>query len=551
MKTSPAKISSLGKKMDRRYEIVAIALIILFVVFSLLPDLRPHRTIRLHYAGNSPEIIDFLLMELHVSPEMRYHRAHGGDYPLSLPYRLALRVVSLLFPGRLACLRVTSILAAVGSLFLFFLIARELFSPAVGCICLFAMTVSPLYLELMRSFGYMPLTILSNTLFCYFLVVSLRGPRRWGAVFGMSAVAYLTISLYALGRLVLFLPFIIYGIWLRRNWRKLAGYVACFIILVVAIDAVFDDSRFNVSDFFEVGDEWMQTREPAPLPIKVSHMLERGFNNLWQLRDFLFRGVIYDTENDREKLVSILLVPFFFLGLGRTILRRTTADILLISWFSLTAIPPIFSSEYTDSRLLQAFGPYFILISLGVVETFAFIRKRLKTPSRLLSRSLTAIFAGALGCMAVFNLNTYLLQTSRVPVPYNSSQLEKLVCYMSEQARFADRVWYRGQIHYLVWGNPYFDRRVCDISFVRKMGHLPPLRPDLLSRQISAILKKDHSTLLIVSTQHIHPSPDPLKEDLVYIRQLEENPDRRITITRLPELEDVHFIFIDPGRPAG
>ena len=539
----------LNRSSVRTCNLAAAAAVLLFATVSLLADLRPVKTSRFHFAASYHHSIEFLLMDLDVRPEMRYNRGHGMDSASSLAYRLALRPVSWLFPGRILCLRMASILASGISLWLLYLFSRRFFGPPAGVVSLLLVLTSPLGVDSLRSLGYFPLTILANTALCYLLSVSLRSRHSFAPVAGMSLLAYASLSLAALGRMVLFLPFLIYGIYFRDHGWKLLVYVAILAALIVAVDSLSGDVRFRPGEFLAVGDEWMEpSGEDGSLAGRIALMAERARGNLRPLRDFLIGGIVYDAEDTPVRFISVVLAPFFFVAVWLCLKRRSPADLLLLSWFAITALPPLFSSDYTDHRLAQAFPPYFVLLALGAVRTYAFLRDRIG-PSRR-RRWLAAGCGALLALVLVFNLREFFLETARSRIPYSHEQLKRLVCHLSREAEAADRIWLRGQINDVIWGNPYFDRRCCDITFVQRMWKIPPARPDFLETRVASILREREKTLLVVSTLNLYPPGEFLQGDLDFIRRLEENPDHRISVTRLPGLDGVHFILINPFGPS-
>lgn len=539
----------LDRSSIRTFNLAAAAAVLLFAAVSLLADLRPVKTSRFHFASSYHHSIEFLLMDLTIRPEMRYNRGHGMDSASSLTYRLALRPLSRLFPGRILCLRVTSVLASAISLWLLYLFSRRFFGPPVGVVSLLIVLTSPLGVDSLRSLGYFPLTILTNTALCYLLGLSLRSRRSILPVAGMSSVAYASLSLAALGRMVLFLPFLIYGIYLRDHGWKLLVYVAILAALIVAVDSLAGDAGFRPGEFLAVGDEWMEpSGEDGSPGGRIAVMAGRARGNLRPFGNFLARGIIYDAEDSPQRVISVVLAPFFFIACILCLKRRSPGDVLLLFWFAIAALPPLFSSDYTDHRLAQAFPPYFVLLALGAVRAYDFLRDRLGSSRR--RRWLSAGCGALLALVFILNIREFFSNTSRSRVPYSLPQLKELVCHMSQEAEGADRIWLRGQINDVIWGNPYFDRRCCNISFVHRMWKIPPAHPDFLENRVVSILGERDKTLLVVSTLNVYPPGDFLKGDLDFIRRLEENPDRRISVTRVPGLEGIHFIFIDPLRPS-
>jgi len=151
---------------------------------------------------------------------------HCADIDRSYPYRLAVGLASGLSSKRTTCLRFVSLFFGVVSLWLLHQLGQTLFDGRTGLLFALLLVGSPGMVELLRAYGFMSLT---TAVVAAILLLEARAIRQTagpGEALGWSvaqaALCLSTLSLYALGRLVVVVPVLGHLCRMRHAWRRTA-----------------------------------------------------------------------------------------------------------------------------------------------------------------------------------------------------------------------------------------------------------------------------------------------------------------------------------------
>ena len=530
------------------------ALIGLFLIAVFLADLYPCKNVDSNYAYVERGNVLALDMNFNLQPSMRYSSGFTARYYDSLFYVALIKLFHLIIPYRLLCLRIISVLATSLSLFLLYRIAVILFCRGVGVVLLFILATSPAYLENMRAFGYTPLTNTMVCLICYLLAASLNGRKAAIKSFLMALVSYSLLSLYVIGRLIIFLPVFVFLSRVKKYWKQVVWFPALLVLIVLAIDLLLGAPHFSVKRSVLIHSEWLAPiSERAPIDGPVLQARLR-FNLQWALKYLSLRYTpIFDKEENvwvnPEPLIRVFFAPFFVLGILVCLWRRRTSNIFLLTWLLLLLGAPLFSSWLPVRRFALALTPVYFMIALGL--WFSFRLLTLMIPGPLCRRICILLLLLAGGC----NLCLFFSTTAKPEYNYSRRQLRLLAEAVSEKGKPARTVRWNRTSESLIWGNPYFDPKCIDTGVVSRMEFeavegselgKQKRRPIRLKEQVQYALKEGGDILYIhvfspgcsekTGGDEQWPSSD--------IREVREGMGGKAVFSRVDDIDEVLFLRV-------
>ena len=477
---------------------ILVGLISLFIIAAFLADIRP---VKNFYFLTYWKADTLLTVDLSLNPAMRYSAGHSENSGDSLIYILLLKLVHSFIPPRLLCLRTASVLSTAVSLFIFYRLAAILFSRKIALIFIFLLATSPVYLESMRSFGFIPLTNALVSLACYLTVITFNHRRIPVKIVLLVFTAYLLFSLYASGRLAVFLPLIIWVIYAKTDWRKAVIYLMILVALVGIVDLALGDLRFDIRDFLEVGGEWLMyrhktTRHREPLTDNLSKNARVAVDYFLQRGRASFREPARDEEIGRSRLFPLLYTPFFLAGMIVCLCYRKKNNIFLLVWFCLFFFPFLFSSGMAIRRIVLSLAPLYLLIAVGL----SWVYSRIVRSARLkrFRRQLTVLSLIFLLSVGIYGLYEFFFTVSRPPHSLPRSGLQRLAGLVKEHSGVSAIVFNRdpGTVG-LIWGNPFIDPRFFERETLEKFMYDDHSYRLNLEDNIRRALKKNDRVLFL------------------------------------------------------
>lgn len=430
-----------------------VACIGLFVLASLAAESWPCKKTYFHFAYWG---VRSFVQVGHLNWNQRYSWGGSGQEYLSLSYLAALKLASLIVPSRLLCLRLISIASTCISLYILYRLATLLFCRPVGLLFVFLLASSPAFIESMRSFGYHPLTHLVVSAACYLVAASANG-RKTAAKLAVAACScLLTLSLYIVGRMVIFLPVIFFGIYGKTEWRKLLMFLLLLAAYLLLLEAALPDvPHFSLRDFFvnpNMLGEWvnpegkmdqvlLRDRLPRNLRAASGYLLQRDRKP-------------FDDEDERCRLFNVAYTPFFFLGLLVCLRRLKRSNVFVLILFFLFFVVPLAASHLDPRRILLSLYPIYLMIALGLWFVF---RLSLALSTFRIYRSIVACLSLALlGAAAGWDIREFLFTVSRPYYDYSRGQLHRVAEFLLREGPRVDSIKFTMPTRDLIWGNPFF-----------------------------------------------------------------------------------------------
>ncbi len=444
-----------------------VALIGLFVVLALFAGNWPVKNI---YHGVDRGMI--LAFEPGLSWQVSKFLipGHSDDSQMSVPYVALVRAVHRLFPDRLRAARVASVL--VSALALLYKITASVFNETVGHLTLLLAATSPMMIETLRSFGFIPL---SGLLVLVIIHASMRlsaggRPLSLRMIVGMLSLVASCVALWSLhvvARAAVVIPALIFLFSGRRDpWAslKLALFVSAFAGLLFLAYNVSSPQEQGVEELLFVSPEWYASREVGPV------LLARlGQNVPWGMRYLTntYRPPPeHSTHPIRARFFNIVWTPFFFFGLGTMVRCRPQGTLGLLSALAVLFLLPLASSGAHVRRMVYSLYPIYAILGHGVFMAHRWY-KRCLAP-RLhprLAASLPVIYL--LG-VVLADTYAYQFQVSRpVGNEYTDQQLRVFARVLLDEGEKAAFVLFTKErdAENLFYGNPYVanDDRVFEL----------------------------------------------------------------------------------------
>ncbi len=456
---------------------IIAGLIILFVLNSFLADLWPVKNIYFYFYS---KVDNLLVMDLSVNLAMRYAAGNGIHSGESLFYVLVVKLFYLLVPFRFYCLRLVTVVSTAAGLFFLYRIAVSIFSRRIAILFLFLLVTSPIYVESMRSIGFIPLTNLVVIVTLYFFIRGLEKssplvPLALAALFGL-----LTLSLYLPGKLILIVPVVFCLFFPRRYWKRLLLYVSLVILPVVIADRAIGDVVFDLEYAVKADGEFLMHDPP------LSRLLDRLETNVGKAAGYLFqidRRHFREPHRDgtadcRSRIFNPVYTPFFFLGLYICFRKRRKLGILPLIWFGIFFAGPLLSTELSPRRFILALSPLYLIIAAGLWGAYRFLDLRIRFPAgKRLLVTFSLVFLAVTGG---YDLYEFFFRVSRPLYRYSREQLRQIADLIAEEGRGAEYVVFdETRSADLIWGNPYFDRPRIDREVTGKLLFRNPLQDSL------------------------------------------------------------------------
>ena len=546
-----------------RYFLV-FSLIIFFVFIAFLGDLWPVKNVGDQaYVWTHFENISGLSMGFKLSPAMRYSFGSAARYFQSLFYIALVKLFYLAIPHRLLCLRVISIVFTSVSLFFIYRIGSILFCRAVGILLLFILVTSPVYVESFRAFGYIPVTNAIVCIICYLLVLSLNNRKVILKTLLLALFSYITLSLYVIGRLIILLPLIVFGLYFKRYWRQLLIFIIVLVGLVLVLDSMIGDTHFDLKGSLMINSEWIKASSPQT-PIDGEVLWGRlCFNLNWALRRLaILSSPFYDIEEaiwvEPVAIINALYAPFLIIGLLVNFIRRRISNVVLLGWLFLVFFIPLFADWVALRRFALALTPIYFLVAIGMWWTYRFFYGLVNSGAyRKTLASLSLVFVLLIGG---YNIVVYFRETARPDYDYSQSHLKRLATYIAEKGRNARVIRFNRSAGDLLWGNPYFDRPIIGSGITAKMEFDEFIeypsgkkRPGKLLDQIEYSKREGGNALYIhlLEQQEVYytgpiRSPKGTDNNWSYpdIEWVNENMRGEVELEQLPGVDEVYFLYV-------
>lgn len=509
-----------------------------------------------------------------IDTAFRYPRGGTGEEYQSLAYMAVLHLFYSIIRNRWLCLRIMSIVFSTLSLFFAFRLGSVLFSKPIAFISVFLLATSPAYALSMRSFGFIPLTQLVVIVFCYLAVTISPGVKGMIRILLLTFLAVCSLSLYAPGKLVIFLPILFFGIYWKTEWKKLVMYAAAFAMLIVILDSSLPGPSLSFRNLLArpTSGEWLyRYGEFAPAGFANSFLRNAG-----DARDYLLsrNRQFFEPRNQRSKLYNPLYTPFLIAGLIICVARRTKSNLYLLLLFIIFFLPPLGTNNLDPRRVLMSLFPINLLIALGM---WLWAKSLLVLADRYNKHRVAVIFALlSLIAVGIYDTHEFLFKVSRPVYNLPRNQLKLLAQFISEKIPEVDWIRSHRSMENLIWGNPFYNPNppppVSPSSInPDKLRHLRALtdsrifaffeprnigtdsnRDDLFGR-ISGALDAGASLLYIF----IPPELSPKEEDVKWARlQLPDNfrlssisgtPLEYVLLTRNDEIPANLLLTESPG----
>ena len=543
-------------KFTRSQNWLMILLICIFLVMTFLGDgLYPCKNVRFFYDWPSRYNIDMLTMRLQLNPAMRYSGGHGSDSFQSLVYVTAVKFFYFLIPYRLLCLRLVSVFTTCIALFFLYHLAVFLFRPVVGAIFVFILVTTPIYVESMRAFGFIPITNMIVVIACYFLAVSMDKRKIFIKVALLALSSFITLSLYVLGRLVIFFPIAFYCIYLKQSWRKLLLFLLIFISLILIPDLILGDIHFNLKRFILVGNEWLVCHlsgawlKENPQGTAIDLLGYRLSSNIKIAAEYLFQidrkhFTTKELWTCKPRLFNIAYTPFFYIGLIICVWKKRKSNIFLFVWFFIFFAVPLLSSHMPVRRVIFSLNPIYLFIALGMWSSFKFIYSKLKiNRHKLILICISALFLASVGSLDIYE---YIFNAAKPYYKYSHKQLKQLAVFISDRGKEVESIKYNARAPMLIWGNPHFDNSFIDMNIVGKMDIAGKRgEPHTLKEQVRKDIRVGISSLYIYSSVYAPDDYDEEEESFYPdIQWIEKNLADEVEISQVQGIEEVYFLIV-------
>ena len=440
----------------RRQKQLVVLLIGFFLLIALLADLWPLKNTYFNWNKVGVRAHATLLVN-QLDPAMRYVEGGSPDADHSLYYLLAVKFFSIFIHSRLLCLRVLSIVATAISLFFLYRTATILFSRPIALITLFIMVTSPIFIESMRSFGYIPLTQLVVAAALYLLVKTFNDRYIVLKMAFFAILSYVTFGLYQVGRLILFLPVIFFGLRMKHDWYKLVVFIVCIIIIFIFSDLILNDTGFDFyNNFITVGGDELLTGEDESFSDYIQgRLLHQMKYNLQATARYLlnYKRGPFREQNVESQLFSVFYTPFLLLGFVVCLIRRKRSNLFLLFLFFLFFVVLMLTDQMVPRRIIFALYPLYLLIALGLWTVFkAFYSGGFKRKYQRIVVCASAVFLLLVGGE---DIREFIFSVARPEYGYSRERLKKIADFIIEKGKEVDSVKYNPSAGDLIWGNPY------------------------------------------------------------------------------------------------
>lgn len=402
----------MGRSNAAAYPIALGVVCALFVGTSLAGDSWDTKRIRGAVGAAMVEVFEAPMVP---SLDSLVVAGHCATMHESYPYRVAAEIASWLLGTRTASLRGVSLLFGCVFLVLMSLVGEALYDRSTGLLCALILATSPFVVEMLRAYGYISMTLAIAAAIVLLSARNLRDRVETRADLGWAAVNALlclsTLSVYAVGRLVLVVPFVAYACRARSRARSALAFVAVFALPIAVLLAASPAARSSVADAFLVGPEWLSHPDQVqPASAEFHERLARNVPDALGQLSLVEEVMISDFGADC-RLYSWAYLPLLLAGVGFALARRRARDLLVaVSLVAFMGIPLV-SSGLPARRVIFTAIPLYLLIASGGVGLFGVMLARLRGPAA--RRVLVAAAAAWIGLAALAGVHEFVTRLAR------------------------------------------------------------------------------------------------------------------------------------------
>ncbi len=547
----------------RRYRVLMIIFLVLVCLLATIVELRPLKKFSPGYGWPIPRSnVLALAMDLKLTPAMRYSPGDNSISFNALPYAAVVKLAYYLLPHRLLCLRLVALVSLVVSLVFLYRTAALLFSPSVGIIAIFILVTTPVYLDEMLSYGYIPFSCMAVSVTGYVLATSLKSNNYLKTVL-LSLLTYLTLPLYASARLVSVWVLSLYGVYFKRYWKSLVVFAVLIVALVAASDAIFRDGGY---DFIRNNSLLSPERTPfrSIEAINWEAVRELGDRLKANIRTasyfFSLRTEPFYNHEDREwnqpvNIFSVLYFPFLLIGIMICLVNLKQNNVYLLLWFSIFFLIVLFaSSRLLERRVINGLEAVAIFIAIGIRGVYLLARARSPLNKRL--QYVKLVLGAILILPGGYNVYRYLDSVSQPDYVYSRVQLKEFAENVRQYGDQVQSIRYNRRTEVLIWGNPYFDYPIINRDIISKLHFWGYSRKDALRAPLKILEQVDYIRALGGNHLFIYTfepaadgrrSEDPFwsRDDIQTVAQM---PADQVELFQVPGMDEVYFMLVKEAK---
>ena len=489
-------------------------LICVFILTAGLADLWPLKNT---YCFFNEGVMNFNDLG-RITLEMRYCRG-GSNQRDSIVWLSVIKLFYGLIPDRALCLRVISVFSTVLSLFILYRLTVILFSSRLALLFIFLLVTSPIFVESMRAWGWNPFSHLVVVAIVYLAARSFQD--RWPVIriALISLLCFFTLSLYVVSRMVIFLPVLFFGIYLKSQWRKLLLFLIFLTGYIVVLDMISGGPGFDLKGFFQCSTKGSLVTEEWLLRPKADELMPDVRQNIYLAVSYLagLNRTYFADKNWHSRFFNEAYVPFFFLGLLLCFRWRKWNNVLVLLLLLLFLLAPLATSRIEPRRILFSIYPVYLCIALGI-RGFYHLTLRV-FPSSFARRKISYFLLFGLLAIGGYDIFEFFSAVSRPDYPYTQTRLRAIADGVVELGKNSDLIIHTWSADNILWGNPYLVNHPDSLKLNwMQFYERHPLRV------AAARAEKEGKDILFFFTFHPHPymsSPDwiRLREDISWTRK--------------------------------
>lgn len=303
---------------------------------------------------------------------------------------LPLYWITTFFSYTLANLRVwTALLTLIGAL-IFYLFISHLFGKKIGTLATVLLCSSQAFLLYGRTATNVGPTLLAEMLTIVVIYYCLRHPSS----LRLATCAFVAICMnyYFYAPIRFFTPMLFFCIIrfltvyflgfiqkqsTKQKHRKIDPHIITWTVIAISVTSIFV-ARTNILKYYNGREEQLLTSIfKQPLSTNLLHeLILKTYINSQDFIQLLFsfnsRPVVIDFGNHFGQMINRSLVPFFILGLIYSFykLRNESSNkfTLILSWFLISSLPILFTSNVHIGRLFLSLAPMYVLVAIGITE---------------------------------------------------------------------------------------------------------------------------------------------------------------------------------------
>ncbi len=458
----------MGRNKAAATLVAVCAICLVFVLTSLAGERWDTKRIR---GGVGAAMVKVFDAPLAPSLDTIVVPGHCASAHESYPYRIVVEVASWFFPRRTTSLRAISLLFGCVFLGLMYGLGAALYDRNTGLVFALALATSPYFVEMARAYGYVSMALAIAAGVLLLSARQLRASRDTAGDLGWAAACALlclcTFSVYAVGRLVLFVAVVTYLLRIGRRFRSAAVF-AGVLVLPVAIGLVASpDLRRHAHDAVVVGPEWLSDPDQyhtvaEEFDVRMRRNVPDALGQMTGLQPVNFSDFGAD-----PRLVPLTFVPLLLFGVILSGVRRSVRDLFVLACFVAFLGIPLFSSGLPARRVIFATIPVYLLVAAGGVGLY---RRVLAQGFGVTRRRLVAALAAAwfLGtCLA--GIYQFVHTISRSESDVNAASQEVMAGLVREALSEVAVVIYAKGVDDVFFGSPPLVNGDGALEFARKI----------------------------------------------------------------------------------